>query len=77
VLADKFKDHDGLLRIYHIFQTKNNIYMIMEIADGGDVRDKMQIKPRTKVETPQKISVKEDLVIKVLIQVTSGIAFMN
>lgn len=66
-LADKFKDHKNLLRIYKIYRTKNSLYMIMELCTGGDLEAKMK--------NGRKVPERE--AIKILRSTISGLAFMN
>ena len=66
-LADKFKDHKNLLRIYKIYRTKNSLYMIMELCKGGDLEGKMK--------NGRKVPERE--AIKLLKATVSALAFMN
>ena len=65
-LAGKF-NHENILKIYKIYQTRNSLYVVMEMCRSGDLEGLIK----------KKGKIGEDESIKVLKATIEGLAYLN
>ncbi|KAG8924918.1 hypothetical protein FRC01_010899, partial [Tulasnella sp. 417] len=65
IVIMKLIDHPNVLSLYHVWETKSELYLVMEYVQGGELFDYLQRGRRPVAEAPENVLLDKDRNIKV------------